>query len=128
MPFTSSPGFGTVIGGDNLNFGTAPTGNPELTVAGQIMIATGNPFPAIQVAPNTLTAGPGISITNGAGSITITNTGAGVTFSTIAVNTVGVTNHGYITNAAATIQVSLPAVSSVGDQFIIERNLNAGGQ
>lgn len=39
---------------------------------GQILIGNGSGFTA-----STLTAGPGISITNGPGSITITNTGGG---------------------------------------------------
>lgn len=35
----------------------------------------------------------------------------------VAVNTVGVTNNGYVTNAAGTTTVDLPASSAVGDVF-----------
>lgn len=126
--FYSTTVSGTVVNGDNVNYGTLPGYQGELNVAGKIPIATGAAFPAVQVVCNTLTAGAGINIANGPGTITITNTGsAGITFNLIAVNTVGVTNNGYVCNAAATVQVSLPAVSAFGDIFIIERNLNLAG-
>lgn len=40
-------------------------------------------------------------------------------WSVVAVNTVGLTNQGYFTNAAGTITVSLPAASSVGDAIAV---------
>lgn len=113
-----------VMNAQNVNFGTVPLGAAEVVADGQLLIGS-TVSPNIRVA--TLSAGAGISITNGAGSVMITNTGTAVAFNLIAVNTVGVTNNGYVTNAAATVQVSLPAVSAFGDIFIVERNLNAAG-
>lgn len=61
----------------NVNFGTAANSAPEVVSAGQLLIGNGSPVkPMIEAA--FLTAGAGISVTNGPGAaITIANTGAG---------------------------------------------------
>ena len=92
------------------------TNTPELTLNGQTFIgSTGfNPVAA------TLTAGAGISIVNGAGSITISGSGSSgwvdktTTPVTMAVNT------GYTSDAGASlITFTLPATSAIGDQVEI---------
>lgn len=64
----------------------------------------------------TLTAGTGMSITNGAGSITLNALGGGLTWSVITGATQAMTsNNGYIANRAGTVAFSLPTTSAVGD-------------
>jgi hypothetical protein len=88
------------------------TNTPELVLNGQTFIgSTGlNPVAA------TLTAGSGISIVNGAGSITISGSGSAgwvdqtTTPVTMAINT------GYTADAGASlITFTLPATSAIGD-------------
>ena len=72
----------------------------------------------------TITAGSGISVTNGAGTITIANTGpAAFTWSTVTSSTQAITaNNGYVSNDGATlVTFTLPAALStnLGDTFII---------
>ena len=93
------------------------TNTPELTLNGQTFIgSTGvNPVAA------TLTAGVGITITNGAGSITIAGTGAGG-FATVdqagaAVTMVASTQ--YVANNDGLVTLTLPAVAAEGDTFRI---------
>lgn len=64
-----------VMNAQNMNFGTVANGAREFVSAGQIPIATGNVFPAVEIVPATLTPGAGISIVNGAGTITISTAG-----------------------------------------------------
>ena len=64
----------------------------------------------------TLTAGTGVTITNGAGSITVNAVGAGLTWSTITTATQAMSvNNGYIANRAGTVAFTLPTTSAVGD-------------
>jgi len=88
------------------------TNTPELTLNGQTFIgsAGNNPVAA------TLTAGAGISITNGAGSITISSSGsAGWVDQTT--GTVNMTvNTGYTSDDGATlVTFTLPATAAIGD-------------
>jgi hypothetical protein len=67
-----------------------------------------------------LTPGPGVSITNGAGSITISATGGG--FSTVDQTTTPVTmvaSTQYIADNAGLVTLTLPAVAAIGDTFRI---------
>lgn len=78
---------------------------------GQLIIGnTGN-------APATaqLTAGAGIAITNGAGSISISATGSS-TWQSINANVTAAASTGYFVTANA-VSIALPATSSVGDSF-----------
>lgn len=78
---------------------------------GQLLIGkTGNP-PTLAG----LTPGPGIAITNGAGSITVGAWGGGLSWSTKGASTPLVINNGFISNAGAGLSFALPALSSVGD-------------
>lgn len=62
----------------------------------------------------TLTAGTGISITNGPGSITIDSTAGEITWQTVGASQALVVNNGYICTAGAALSFSLPAASAVG--------------
>ena len=88
------------------------TNTPELTLNGQTFIgSTGvNPVAA------TLTAGAGISIVNGAGSITISGSGsAGWVDQTTGTVTMAV-NTGYTSDdGASLVTFTLPATSAIGD-------------
>ena len=72
----------------------------------------------------TLTAGTGISISNGSGSITINAVGAGLTWTVVsgATQTMAV-NNGYFANRASNIVFSLPTTSAVGDTVAVN-NMN----
>jgi hypothetical protein len=74
----------------------------------------------------TLTAGAGITITNGPGSITISSTAMMFNWNIVAVNTVGLIDNGYIANSAGNIQISLPAGGVLGDEFDVLRNIGGG--
>ncbi len=98
--------------------GVTPIVN-QMGTNGKLMIGSAaSPY----VVCNTLTAGTGIGITNGAGSITINSTGNGMTTvdvtgttQTIAVNT------RYIANPGGNTQVrfTLPATATIQDSFKI---------
>lgn len=98
------------------------TNTPQLTLNGQLIIgSTGvNPVAA------TLIAGSGISITNGAGSITVSASGsAGWVDQTTGTVTMAV-NTGYTADAGASlITFTLPATSAIGD--FIEINGKSSG-
>jgi hypothetical protein len=92
------------------NGGTGQTSYTD----GQLLIGntTGN-----TLAKATLTAGTGISVTNGAGSITIANTLLGVPAMSIVTGTTqsaSAANHYILTNGSATT-VTLPSSPSAGD-------------
>jgi hypothetical protein len=77
---------------------------------GQLRIgSTGN----VPVAA-TLTAGPGISIANGPGSITISGTGSGIGWNMAAVSTAMTADNGYLTTGAALVTLTLPPVAAFG--------------
>lgn len=68
----------------------------------------------------TLTAGTGISIVNGAGSITINGVGAGLTWTVVTGATQAMAvNNGYIANRAGTVAFTLPTTSAVGDMLAV---------
>lgn len=76
----------------------------------------------------TLTAGTGIGIVNGAGSITISASGGGLTWTVVTGTTqTAAVNNAYIANNAGTVQVTLPAVSAVGDLVAVTGINNATG-
>jgi hypothetical protein len=104
--------------------GVRPVAN-QMTVDGQLLIGSST-SPNIGAA--TLTAGTGISITNGHNSITINAVGEGVTWSVVTGASQSMaSNHGYIANNAGTINFSLPGTSSIGDIISITGINNATG-
>jgi hypothetical protein len=77
----------------------------------------------------TLTAGVGVAITNGAGSIQISCAGTGTTWSVIAADQPAVAGNGYFCNKAGTLALTLPAASVVGDTIEVANiNVAAGIQ
>ena len=64
----------------------------------------------------TLTAGTGVSISNGSGSITVNAIGGGLTWTVITAASQAMTsNNGYIADRAGTVAFTLPTTSAVGD-------------
>lgn len=107
------PGFdNNVVYASNVDFSNSATVTGQVTADGQLLIGA-TASPNIRVA--TLTAGAGISITNGAGAITITNTGSAFPWTTVTINTSMAVNNGYVTNAGSQLQMTLPATAAVGD-------------
>jgi hypothetical protein len=84
---------------------------------GQLRIGSTGTFPAL----TTLTAGANITITNGAGSITIAATGlAGFSWTDVTGTSQAMLgNNGYIANNAGLVSLSLPATSAVGEEIDI---------
>jgi hypothetical protein len=76
----------------------------------------------------TISAGTGISISNGAGSITISGTGGGLTWTVVtgAAQAMAI-NSGYIANNAGTCVMTLPATAAVGSVFGVSGMNNATG-
>lgn len=98
---------------------------PELTTNGQLLIGDTGSNPVA----STLTAGPNISVTNGAGSITIAATGtSSFSWNNVASNTQALAvNQGYITNNGATlVTYTLPATAAQGT-IIWVSGYSAGG-
>jgi hypothetical protein len=68
----------------------------------------------------TLTAGTGVSITNGAGTITVNSIGGALTWTVVTGATQAMSsNNGYIANRAGTVAFSLPTTSAVGDLIAV---------
>lgn len=92
---------------------------------GQLLIGntTGN-----TLTKATLTAGSGISVTNGTGSITIAATnGQGITWNEVTgTSQTAVVNNGYLTNNVSLVTVTLPSTASVG-QIVEVAGSGAGG-
>jgi hypothetical protein len=104
-----------IFGGRNIK--TTGSGNTvtidlDALIDGQLFIGnTGNPATAA-----TLTPGPGIAITNGAGSITITATGAGFTWTEVTNASANLAvENGYVANRGTLVTLTLPATAVLGD-------------
>lgn len=120
------PGFdNSVLYADNVDFSGATPVTGKVTTDGQLLIGS-TATPNIRVG--TLTAGAGISITNGSGSITITNTGSAFPWSIKTTDTSMAVNNGYITNTAGSaLNMTLPASSAIGDVIeIMNKSAVAG--
>lgn len=90
---------------------------------GQIIIGNTSNTPT----PGTLTAGVGITITNGAGTITISSTSGGIAWSNIAGTTqAAAVDSGYIIGNAAQTTVTLPAIAPIGSTVKVQGK-GAGG-
>lgn len=88
--FVTSTISGTVVNGDNLNFGfTSPQAQGELVIAGQFPIATGIAFPGVQIRSGSLTSPLGtITIGYAAPNITLDVVGGLAPIEEIAVQAV----------------------------------------
>lgn len=105
--------------------GAASNGITSLALTnGQLAIGSTGADPVAA----TLTAGTGVSITNGAGSITINAVGSGMTWTVVTgTSQAGAVNNGYIANNAGLVTVTLPATSAVGDVIAVTGINNATG-
>lgn len=88
---------------------------------GQLPIGNGTNFTL-----STLTSGAGITVTNGSGSITISSSTSGMTWTTVTTSQLTIIDSGYVANNAAPLTFTLPASASVGDTIAIE-GLGSGG-
>jgi len=82
---------------------------------GQIVIGSTGVVPVAA----SLTAGTGISITPGAGSISIATTLSVLSWSVITADQSVAVNNGYICNKAGLLTLTLPASPSAGDVFAV---------
>lgn len=107
-----------VVVANNIDLSGANKSAPRMIADGQLIIGKtgGNP----QIA--TLTAGTGLSIVNGAGTITLNATGGGLTWQNIGASQALVNNYGYVCGSGAGLSFSLPATASVG--YVIQLALN----
>lgn len=105
--------------------GAASNGISSLALTnGQLAIGSTGSSPSAA----TLTAGTGVSITNGAGSITINASGGGMTWTVVTgTSQSAAVNNGYIANNAGLVTVTLPATSAVGDIVAVTGINNATG-
>ena len=78
---------------------------------GQLLVGKTGDFPQLaQIQP-----GPGIAITSGAGSITVSAWGGGVSWTVETVNLNFTVNKGIVANKAGLLTVTLPATAAIGD-------------
>ena len=133
---------GTVSLDDPLDVAYGGTGVATLTDHGLLVGSGASDITALAAATNgqlpigstgadpvlaTLTAGSGINITNGAGSVTIAVTGGGLPWNEETGTTVSMAvNYGYIMNNSSRVTGTLPASASVGD-IIHVTGKGAGG-
>jgi hypothetical protein len=106
---------------------TTTTGVPTFTGSmtnGQILMGSTSANPAL----GTITAGTGVSVTNGAGSITIASTGVGslVWNDVSGTSQSAAVNNGYIISNASQTTVTLPATSAEGSVFAVQGKGAAG--
>jgi hypothetical protein len=100
------------------------TNTPELTANGQLIIGSSGVNPVAA----TLTAGTNISITNGAGTITIAATGlAGIGWVNVTSGSQAlVADTGYVADFGTLVTFTLPATAAFGT-FIYIQGFGAGG-
>lgn len=83
---------------------------------GQVMIGVTGGSPV----PGTLTAGPGISIAESAGGITISGTGSGIGWNEVSGTSANmVADAGYVSNNAGLVTLTLPATAAFGTSINI---------
>ena len=107
---------GVTVTQHNVLIGGASNGITSLALTnGQLAIGnTGNDPSAA-----TISAGTGITVTNGAGTITINAVGAGLTWSKITANQTAAVNNGYICNKAGVLALAMPTTSAIGDVIAV---------
>lgn len=123
-----SNGANNVVGLATANSASLVTTNAGVPVwsasmtNGQVIVGSTGATPVAA----TLTAGPGISITNGAGSITVTNTEIGTAWTVVVANQTLAAGQSYAANSAGQLTFTLPAAAAVGDTYQI-LSVNTGG-
>jgi hypothetical protein len=110
---------GGITSANSATLVTSSAGVPSFTASmtnGQILIGSTGATPS----PATLTAGPGISISNGAASITISGTGSGIGWTEVTGTTQAMSaDSGYISNNGGVVTLTLPATAAVGTAISI---------
>jgi len=114
------PGFdNNTMWAENVDFRNVVDVQPQVLADGQLLIGSA-------VAPNirisTLTAGAGIAITNGPGSVVITSTTGGFAWNVITSLTNPnslVKQNGYIPKGGIQVILALPLTATIGDNFQI---------
>lgn len=90
--------------------------NLGVATNGQLPIGSTGADPVLA----TITAGTGISVSNGAGTITISGTGAGLTWTDVTGTTQAMAvNNGYTANNAGTVTLTLPAAAVYGSVMAV---------
>ncbi len=106
------PGFDNgVMYADNVDFSGGFPVVAKVTLDGQLLIGS-TAAPHIKVA--TLTAGPGVAISNGGGTIQISSIAMASSWTAIAASQTLAVNNGYICTGGAALSLALPVVSAVG--------------
>ena len=120
-----------VIGGistaNSATLYTTTTGVPTMTGSmtnGQLLIGSTSANPALA----TISAGTGISVTNGAGSITVASTGVGsIVWNDVSgTSQAAAVNSGYIISNASQTTVTIPATAAEGSVFGVQGKGAAG--
>lgn len=106
---------------------TTTTGVPTFTGSmtnGQLLVGSTSANPVLA----TISSGTGISVTNGAGSITIASTGVGslVWNDVSGTSQAAVVNNGYIISNASQTTVTIPSTAAEGSVFAVQGK-GAGG-
>jgi hypothetical protein len=118
------PGFDndTLFFGNGIDTrGVTPIAN-QMTANGQLLIgSTASPY----IRVGTLTPGPGVAISNGAGAITVSAFGGGMSWTTQGASIALVNNNAYIANGGGALAFSLPIISAVGD--VVALTLDGAG-
>lgn len=84
----------------------------QVLTNGQLLIGNTGSDPTAA----TLTAGVGIGISNAAGSITISSSGGGITWTDVTGTSATLAvNNGYVANNAGLVTLTLPATATLGD-------------
>lgn len=95
-------------------FRSSSTGVPGWSASmtnGQLLIGSTGATPAL----GTLSAGPGVSIANGAGTITISGTGSGIGWTEVTgITQAIVADNGYVANNAGVVTLTLPLTAAFG--------------
>lgn len=114
------------INGPVISGSTSTSPLTSLTMSnGQLLIGATGSAPAV----STITAGAGISVVNGANSITISASTATVIWNNISSSQALAVNQGYFVNATAgPISLSLPVTASVGDSIRVYKIDNSVNQ
>lgn len=121
--------------------GAGTTGITQLAVASTNTVLLGNTGadPSFGTVPNaaltnssiTVSAGAGISVSGSpvslGGTVTITNTASGLTWSVITASQTASVNNGYFSNKAGTLTLALPASSAIGDVIEVSNENTALG-